>query len=463
MASWLKRILGVDPVPPDRKRRRPNPLPNAGTVRRASTDSAGATPAPTRAPIAARVVDTVFWIVLGRPPSEQERRDRAQALESGQPFDQLLHALLASPEFRLLFDWYAGRSDRQARKPADVEHGLREVGDDGFFVQIAYTYLLGRPADQVGLAYYCSRLADDGRRLQVLMALVSSDEFERRFREVCPDIGVLPRDVQLCELANPAKWDNPEWTALLASLNTMPADKLSMHRKGYEFTQLLFGLTRLGTLTPDARVLSVGAGHEAPLYWLANRVGLVVATDMYDTIWKEAWAAEGDDRVLKRPEAYAPFPYQTDRLVFLKMDGRQLAFCDASFDIVYALSSIEHFGGLAGAVAAMDDMARVLKPGGLLVLATEYCLSGPPHHEAFQPHEVRQLLDRPGLQLVEPVDERVHRRYEMAAVDLQKNPFQTPHMAVRDGGTVFTSVVAFLNKRQPAAPSVSSLDGIGTP
>jgi SAM-dependent methyltransferase len=221
---------------------------------------------------------------------------------------------------------------------------------------------------------------------------------------------------------------------------------MSMHRKGYEFAQLLFGLTRLGRLRPDATVVSVGAGHEAPLYWLANRVGLVVATDMYDTNWKDAWAGEGDERVLRRPQDYSPFPYRENRLVFLKMDGRHLAFPDACFDIAYSLSSIEHFGGISGAAAAIDDMARVLKPGGLLALATEYVLSGPPHHEAFLPDQVRALINRPGLRLVEPLDEQVHRRYEMSAVDLRRNPFQTPHMAVRDGDTVFTSVFVFLEK-----------------
>jgi len=93
----------------------------------------------------------------------------------------------------------------------------------------------------------------------------------------------------------------------------MPVDKMSMHRKGYEFAQLLFGLGRLGRLAPGARVLSVGAGHEAPLYWLANRVGLVVATDMYEPSWRDAWAGEGDERVLARPSDYAPFPYPRTR------------------------------------------------------------------------------------------------------------------------------------------------------
>jgi hypothetical protein len=31
------------------------------------------------------------------------------------------------------------------------------------------------------------------------------------------------------------------------------------------------------------------------------------------------------------------------------MDGRRLAFRDAAFDVVYSLSSIEHFGGMPGA------------------------------------------------------------------------------------------------------------------
>jgi len=40
----------------------------------------------------------------------------------------------------------------------------------------------------------------------------------------------------------------------------------------------------------------------------------------------------------------------------------------------------------------------------------------------------------------------VYRRYEYKAVDLYKNRFQTPHMVVQMGDTVFTSVMMFLEK-----------------
>ena len=55
----------------------------------------------------------------------------------------------------------------------------------------------------------------------------------------------VPRDTQLCELANPAKWDNEEWVDILRSLG-LSDDKRLMHRKPYEFAQLIFGGRRLG-------------------------------------------------------------------------------------------------------------------------------------------------------------------------------------------------------------------------
>ena len=392
-----------------------------------------------------RSVETSFRILLLRAPEETELRERARVLEVGKSSDELNRSLLGSAEFREIYEGYAG-SGGLGRKAQRVEEELSLVGDDATFVALGYRCLLGRDADDAGQTHYVERLSQGALRLSVIKALALSDEFDARYKDVCPQVGLIPYDVQLCELANPAKWDNPQWVSLLRSVGTVPPDKLSMHRKAYEFTQTLFGLARLGRLTEDARALSVGAGHEAILYWLANRVGLVVASDMYDTSWKEARAAEGDEDVVRRPVDFAPFPYREDHLVFSKMDGRRLAFRDGAFDVVYSLSSIEHFGGFEGARDAVDEMGRVVKTGGLVVVATEYLLEGPVTDETFPPDEIRALADRPGLKLLESIDERVQKRYRIEPVDLRKNPYQTPQMVVRNGETVFTSVMLFLER-----------------
>jgi SAM-dependent methyltransferase len=386
-------------------------------------------------------VTTTFALLLAREPADAEAREAAKDLAGG-TLRQLAERLISSPEFRLLRASYAegGTGHRPA---AAVERLLRSLGGDHEFLALCYGVVFDRPADSAGLAYFARRLGEGADRFHVLRDLLASDEFDTRYRALCPDAGVLPRDVQLCELANPAKWDNPDWLAVLRSLGE-PTERLSMHRKAYESTQVLYGLARLGCLTPGARVLSVGAGHEKPLYWLANRVRLVVGTDLYEGEWQSSWAREGDTGVLRRPAEYAPFPYPAERLVLLRMDGRALGFAEATFDAAYSLSSIEHFGGLDGARRAVDEMARVLRPGGVLALATEYCLTPARHHEAFQPGEVRTLLEHPSLRLVQPIDERVYERYDAQPVDLQRNRFQTPHMVVRDGEAVFTSVMAFL-------------------
>src|SRR5262245_8098608 len=411
-----------------------------------------ATPEAISAPEAGQIgpvappVDLAFWIVLWRAPGAREVEEWHRTQASDDALPALFRRLVGSAEFRLVLygvleDHYTGRL------PREVEAGLRGLGDDVSFLEWSFRALLGREVDPSGRSFYLDQLAGGFPRTQLLKALISSDEFAGRYKQLCPQAGFIPRDVQLCELANPAKWGNPDWMALLSSLVVQPADRLSMHRKGYEFTQLLFGLTRLGFIRDDVRVLSVGAGHEAVLYWLANRVGYVIATDMYGGVWQSHGAREGDEGVLSDPRQFAPFPYREDRLVFLKMDGTALAFADESFDVVYSLSSIEHFGGLEGASRAVDEMARVLKPGGVLALATEYILSGPPHTEAFLPEQVRVLLQHPRLELVAPLDEHVWDRHDYTPIDLRVNPLQTPHMVVTDNGSVFTSVMAFLRKK----------------
>ena len=382
-------------------------------------------------------VRRAYWIVLGRAPWPHELYDETRfPLNPDQM--TVLRGLVSSREFETIRSSWRANQEPHA-DPRMVEAELLATGPDDAFIAFAYSFILGRDVDLGGARHYAELLRSGTPRSHVIRALALSDEFERRRL-------AAPRDIQLCELANPAKWDNEEWTATLRSLG-LTDDKFLMHRKPYELTQLIFGCRRLGALREDATVVSVGAGHELVLYWLANHVHRVLATDRYEGIWQEQQGREGDPAVLTSPDSYATFPYRRERLAFVQMDGRQLGLRSNIADVAYSLSSIEHFGGMAGATATIREMARVLKPGGVLALATEYVLGGPPHEETFQPAEIAELVRQPDLELVQPIDEHVFRRYPFEAVDLYANPYQTPHMVVRFHDTVFTSVMVFLRKR----------------
>lgn len=391
-----------------------------------------------------RWVAAAYWLLLGRAPDEHGR-EQVRRLESGQAPQTVPMALLSSTEFRLRHATLTSGSGSAGLLGA-LEPDYTQLGPDRDFLGACYRLLLGREADEAGLAFYAGQLAHGTPRAAVVWTILSSEEFAAYYRRVCPAGGDLPRDVQLCELANPAKWENPDWMRVLRALQLPAEHRLAMHRKAYEFTQAVWGLQRLGALAEDARILSVGAGHEELLYWLANQVRFVMATDLYQGAWQSEGALEGDIRVLTHPEAFAPFPYRREHLRFLQMDGTRLAFRSGSFDVAYSLSSIEHFGGWEGARHAVEEMVRVVRPGGYVVVATEWGVSGPPRDEVFQPAEIHRLFDLPSARLVEPIDDRVWQRYETAPVDLRRNPFETPHMLVEIDGTRFTSVIAFLRK-----------------
>jgi hypothetical protein len=176
-------------------------------------------------------VRQAFWLVLWREPSDRELDESVRAMEAGQSDDELLKRLRSSSEFRLLATAVHDGLDT-GRSLRDTEAGLRGLGDHAAFVDAAFLAVLGRPADPSGRAYYSDRLDDGGARVNLLQTLLSSEEF-RASSAPATVKAFIPRDVQLCELANPAKWDNPDWLALLRSLEVVPADRPSMHRKAY--------------------------------------------------------------------------------------------------------------------------------------------------------------------------------------------------------------------------------------
>jgi SAM-dependent methyltransferase len=194
-----------------------------------------------------------------------------------------------------------------------------------------------------------------------------------------------------------------------------PAERV--HRKNWEYAMLTLFFEDQGLLGEGVRILSVGAGHETVLFWLANRVAKVVATDIYgEGTFSDV---EADRTMLNDPASFSPYPYRESHLEVLHMDAKNLEFEDDSFDAVFSLSSIEHFGSWADIRRSATEIGRVLRPGGAAFIATECFLGGsiltPRVQELaarvawpiriFAPQTLRsEIIEPSGLELVQPLD-----------------------------------------------------------
>jgi SAM-dependent methyltransferase len=181
-------------------------------------------------------------------------------------------------------------------------------------------------------------------------------------------------------------------------------------RRHWEVAMTVRTFSDHGVLHDRSEVLGVGAGNEPTIFYLTRRVRRVFATDLYlpDGF---AWA-EADASMLTDPGLNWPFAWNPRRLVAQHMDGRELRHEDESFDGVFSTGSIEHFGTLDQIAQSMREIHRVLKPGGIVALTTEFRVEGPDHGSPglifFSPELIQERLigDLP-WRLLSPCDYRL--------------------------------------------------------
>ncbi len=236
---------------------------------------------------------------------------------------------------------------------------------------------------------------------------------------------------------------DPEWRQS-ADILGLDLSKERYHRKSWEFAQIIYGLRRLRMLTPRSKVLDIGAGHEELIYFLANRVKMIHAVDLYADQWV---GGESEADVLLHPEKYAPFAFDRERLRLARMDALNLDFADETFDVIVSLSALEHFGGRGAALRSLREMHRVLKPGGVIALTTEIRLNRlAGRHDSFFLEPLLQLITAAGLEVTEPLRLMVEREFLKCPVTLPMETLKTPHLILRFLNTMFSSFSLFLRK-----------------
>lgn len=276
-----------------------------------------------------------------------------------------------------------------------------------------------------------------------------------------PTSGSARSPLPLCSLTNVHAWADARWMEFFDELGTYsyeahifgPREPPYIYRKGWEWVQTAYGLHRLGMIKPEHRAIGVGAGHECVIFWLADRISQVVATDLYGNEgWTSAGGQEADAGVLDNPQQYCPRPIRSEAIEFNTMDGTDLSsYQDATFDIAWSLSSIEHFGGHENAAQAVREMARVVKVGGVVVIATEYILlRDQTHDEWFNQSDIEQYVIGASqhLELVEEMDWTwPPSEYLLDSVVYPHHVDRTRrHIVLNDGAIQWTSILAFFRR-----------------
>jgi SAM-dependent methyltransferase len=276
---------------------------------------------------------------------------------------------------------------------------------------------------------------------------------------------------KLCELAD---FSDPELRELIRDVFASDIEYFGEpdfptgreYRKHWEVAMTLRAFRAFGALREDAEVLGVGAGHEATIYWLTRYVGRVIATDLYaeEDVWSET--DSGAD-MLTDPGRYWDSEWNPERLEVRSMSGLDLQFEDESFDAIFSSSSIEHFGPFKDVRRSVEEMYRVLRPGGIVALATEFRIEGPglglPGLLRFDEPELRSLLlDGIWWDPASPLDTSISEEtlsspvYSPDAVaDTEagrRSWSQYPHIVLYEGPYRWTSVhVALIKSRLPAS------------
>lgn len=184
-------------------------------------------------------------------------------------------------------------------------------------------------------------------------------------------------------------------------------EKFFINRRGVRsYRKMLDRMESAGALglPPSSQVLELGAGNGALSLLVAERFhpARVCVTD-YDP----------EQVVVAKKHLESYFGSIPPSIVVEREDAARLDYGDGSFDLVMAHHVLHHLGSTREILGGLDEIGRVLRPGGRLLYV-----------EMFHKREIREHLAKRGFTIV--FRERAWRIFNTADVVIAESPSPNP-------------------------------------
>jgi SAM-dependent methyltransferase len=268
---------------------------------------------------------------------------------------------------------------------------------------------------------------------------------------------------------------SPELVAYLGEINAhepprvgSTADDLVPDAKQWASAMLLRALDGAGAASAGRWIAGIGAGAEPIVFALARRKAFVFAVDSY--LKRTRWSDEAPAGMLIDPARYSRLDVPTGHVIPIHSSALKVNLPSEAFDGVFSVASFERLGSLTDVVVAAREIARLLKPGGVAAIATEFRVDGPADRKdcgadmlLFTERTLEDCIGKAsGLVLREPLLTRQSdRTFESrsavndfpglasSALGLDEMRAGTANLVLYRDGVLFCPVVLVLHKDRP--------------
>ncbi len=218
----------------------------------------------------------------------------------------------------------------------------------------------------------------------------------------------------------------------------------------WERAQCLYALEALGALRLDARIAVLSPAPDGLPMFLADRVAHVDAVPLKPCLFPEAAGDEGTDPWLRKNRLFDP-----DHLSVHHAGLASPELASRRWDAVVVTQGGLFADGVGNAVEHVIQLARRLKPGGLLLLSVEVAIQAAAGEDDVTAEDVlgfcRAVGTCAGFRPVGEIDWSVSDATLDRLARSGTDETARPHFIIAEGGGFRTSSVLCL--RRNAAPS----------